>query len=256
MGAEPVGVLATLLFPAGVTLSTVGQLTSEIDATARALNVEVLGGHTEVAPGLATPLVMMTGVGKARQERLTTAAGGKPGDALVLTKSAGLEGTHVLASDLAHRLSAVAPEVLDQARAFGDELSVVPEARVALDLGATAMHDPTEGGVLGAVWEMAEASQCGVRVERSAIPVRPATLAVCAALGADPLRLIASGALLIACSDATRMVSGLRSAGIVATTIGQLTDTPERILFEPDGREQPISAPGRDELYRLLDESA
>ena len=105
MGAEPIGVLPTLLFPAGVTPSAIARLTDEIDATARQLNVEVLGGHTEIAPGLNTPLVVMCGVGKARRDRIVTAAGAQPGNALVLTKAAGLEGSHILANDFASRLT-------------------------------------------------------------------------------------------------------------------------------------------------------
>src|SRR5205814_8200386 len=90
MGAEPVGVLATLLFPAGTATSVVAEITAEIDATAKMLNVEVLGGHTEVAPGVTAPLVVMSGVGKARRDRLVTAAGARRGDALVRTKAAAL----------------------------------------------------------------------------------------------------------------------------------------------------------------------
>src|SRR5215471_3833620 len=101
MGAEPVGVLTTLLFPAGVAPVVIDELVAEIDVTAASMNVEVLGGHTEVAPGLSAPLVVMTGVGKARRDRMVTAAGGRPGEELVLTKAAALEGTHILAGDLA-----------------------------------------------------------------------------------------------------------------------------------------------------------
>jgi hydrogenase maturation factor len=253
MGAEPVGLLATLLFPEGVSAAEIGQITADIDAAARSLNVEVLGGHTEVAPGISAGLVVMTGVGKARRDRLLTAAGARPGDALVLTRAAALEGTHILASDLAARLASVPDRLLAQARGYGDELSVVPAARVAVELGATAMHDPTEAGVVGALWEMAEASGCGFRVDVARIPVREATRAICAALGVDPLRLIASGALLIACRDAAAMLRGLSEGGIEAAEIGVMTEG-ARLLLHPDGREEPIEALDRDELYRILDE--
>jgi hydrogenase maturation factor len=258
MAAEPVGLLATLLFPAGTAPESIAALMAEIDATARAVNVEVLGGHTEVAPGVSAPLVVMTGVGRARRERVLTAAGGRPGDALVLTKAAALEGTHVLASDLAFRLLTlgVADAVLAEARAYAEELSVVPEARLAVELGATAMHDPTEGGVLGAIWEMAEASGCGVAVRAEAIPVRAATSAICAALGVDPLRLIASGALLIACAHGDAMVRGLSEAGIAAAHIGALTSMGAgRRLIHADGRAEPVDSVGRDELYRVLEDT-
>jgi hydrogenase maturation factor len=161
----------------------------------------------------------------------------------------------VLANDLVHRLGGVPGSLLEEARGYGEELSVVPEARLAVGLGATAMHDPTEGGVVGALWEMAEASGCGFRVAVSTIPVRAATRAVCAALGVDPLRLIASGALLIACGDAERMVGGLRDGGISATRIGEMTDR-GRVLTHPDGHEEEITELDRDELYRVLEESA
>lgn len=254
VGAEPLGVLATLLFPAGTAPTAVAALVDEIDATARELNVEVLGGHTEIAPGVTTPLVVMTGVGKARRDRLLTAAGGRPGDALVLTKAAGLEGSHILAQDFAARLGGVAAALMDEARAYATELSVVPEARLAVDLGARAMHDPTEAGVVGALWELAEASGCGFRVQVSAIAIRLPTAAICAALGADPLRLIASGALLIACEDGARMVRGLEAHGIPAAQIGVLTASTAKELVHADGRVEVLEDLPAEELYRLLDE--
>lgn len=255
MGAEPLGVLATLLFPAGIAPAAIGELAAEIDATARELNVEVLGGHTEVAPGLSAPIVVMSGVGKARRDRLLSACSASPGDALVLTKAAALEGSHILALDFADRLAGMGTELLAEARGYAAELSVVPEARLAVDLGATAMHDPTEGGIIGASWEMAEASSCGFRMFAEQIEVRPATRAICAALGVDPLRLIASGALLIACRDGARMVQGLTEHGIPAAQIGEMTEA-GRTLIHPDGREEEITHLDTDEIYRLIrDES-
>ncbi|HET6316726.1 MAG TPA: AIR synthase family protein, partial [Chloroflexota bacterium] len=247
MGAEPVGLLATLLFPPGVTSEAIAKLTQEIDATACEENVEVLGGHTEVAPGLSQPLVVMAGVGRARRDRLVTAGGARPGDALVLTRAAGLEGSHILANDLAAQLLAVPEALLEEARGYASELSVVAHARHALDLGATAMHDPTEGGVIGALWEMAEASGAGFRVLADQIPVREPTRAICAALGVDPLRVIASGALLIACPDGPAM-----AAALGATVIGEITAS-GRVLIHPEGRIENVDDLDRDELYRVLE---
>ena len=104
-GAEPIGLLATLLFPAGIAPSRIAELAEEIDQTARELNVEVLGGHTEVAPGLTQPLVVMSGVGKARADRLLTAAGARAGDALVLTKAAAAPSTDSASQPVSYQLS-------------------------------------------------------------------------------------------------------------------------------------------------------
>jgi hydrogenase expression/formation protein HypE len=182
-----------------------------------------------------------------------TASGAQPGNALVLTKAAGLEGSHILANDFASRLTGLSAEVLEEARGYAAELSVLPEARLALELGVTAMHDPTEAGIVGALWEMAEASDCGFRVDVARIPIRPATRAVCAALGVDPLRLIASGALLIACTDGAAMVQGLQQSRIQATQIGAMTERSDgRQLVHEDRRVEEIERLERDELYRLL----
>lgn len=255
MGAEPIGLLATLLFPAGTFPHTIAELTADIDAAAKRLNVEVLGGHTEIAPNVNAPLVVMCGVGRARRDRLLTAAGARPGDAVVLTKAAALEGTHILAADLAPRLGNVPTPLLELAASYAEELSVVPEALAAVGLGATAMHDPTEGGVVGALWEMAEASGCGFRISVSKMTVREPTRAICRELGLDPLRLIASGALLIACQDAGRLLRGLQEKGIEAAEIGAMTPLEAgRTLVHPDGREEPATAVTRDELYRILEQ--
>lgn len=132
MGAEPIGVLVTLLMPEGCTEADVAALMDDVDAAARELGVEVLGGHTEVAPGVRAPILSLAGVGRAPRDRLLRSSGGRPGQDLLLTKAAALEGTAILAADLAERLAGrVPPDVLERARGFSAELSVVrdpPEA--------------------------------------------------------------------------------------------------------------------------------
>jgi hydrogenase maturation factor len=117
------------------------------------------------------------------------------------------------------------------------------------------MHDPTEGGVVGAAWEMAEASGCGFRLHIDRILVRPTTRLICEALGVDPLRLIASGALLIACHDGAAMLRGLTEGGIQAAVIGEFA-LGERQLIHPDGRVERLDGLARDEIYRILESNA
>jgi hydrogenase maturation factor len=254
MGARPVGVLVTLLFPESAEEEDVRRTMEDVHRAAVELGIEVLGGHTEVAPGLQSPIVSTTAVGRARRDRLVTSSGARPGDALVLTKAAALEGTAILAADLAHALRGrLDPETIARAQALTRRLSVVPEGVLAPDLGATALHDPTEGGVLGALWELAEASGTGYEVSAEAVPILDETRQVCAIFGADPLRLISSGALLIACPDPERMVAGLGERGIEATRIGQITER-DRVLLS-GGQRQAVGPVERDELWRILDQS-
>jgi hydrogenase maturation factor len=253
MGARPIGVLVTLMLPESAEESDVATLMADVDRAARELGIEVLGGHTEVAPGLTSPLIAMTAVGRAPRDRLLASANARPGHQLVLTKAAGLEGSAILATDLADRLTGQLPaDLLARARGFLAELSVVPEGLLAAELGAAALHDPTEGGLLGAVWELAEAAACGFELDLAAVPVRPETRAICAIFDADPLKLIASGALLAAAADGAGLVAGLQAAGHQAAVIGRLTAGPERTIIS-DSTRRPAGPVLRDELWRILE---
>jgi hydrogenase maturation factor len=252
-GAAPVAVLLTILAPESAPARAVAAVMRDAHRAARELGVEIVGGHTEVTPGLPRLLLALTAVGRVPRGRLITSAGARPGDALVLTKAAGLEGTAVLAHDLADTLRGRVPAAaLRRARGFLREISVVPDALAAASAGATALHDVTEGGVLGAVHELATASDVGCVVRANTVPVRAETRAICAALGLDPLRLLGSGALLIATPDGTRLVDALAACGIPATVIGRaLPRRRGRRLLTPAGpvRLRPVA---RDELYRAF----
>lgn len=245
-GAEPVGLLVTLLMPPDGTMEQIGRIADDLSAAAQLAGVDILGGHTEVTDAVARPVTSATVV--ARQPRGSALRGMRPGDAVVLTKSAGVEGTTIIAEDFARLLTDVPVETLAAARAFSGKLSIVPESRIAMQFGATAMHDVTEGGVLGAAWELAYAGGCAVEIDSSVIPVHAETAALCAALGLDPLRLIGSGSLLIACEDGDKMVRALNASGIEACVIGTAKSGRGSTF---DG--QPLEEPHADEIYRLSD---
>jgi len=253
MGATPIGVLATLLFPEAADEAAVAAMVADIDRAARELGIEVLGGHTEVAPGLQAPLICMAAVGRAPRDRLLASASARPGHDLVLTKAAGLEGSAILATDLeAHLRGRIPAEAIARAQGFIAEISVVKDGLLAAELGAAALHDPTEGGLLGAVWELAEAAGCGFEIQAAAVPVRPETRAICALFEADPLKLISSGALLAAGPDGRALAAGLRAGGVEAAVIGRLTGGPGRWLLNGD-RRLDVGPVVRDELWRILD---
>ncbi|MBI3997812.1 MAG: AIR synthase [Armatimonadetes bacterium] len=251
-GAEVVGLLLTLLLAEATAEADLDRIMREAGEAAQAVGIEIVGGHTEVTPGLDRSLVVMTAIGRAPRDGFVSAGGGRPGDALVLTKGAGIEGTAILALDLADRLSRqVDTAVLARARAFIHRISVVLEGRIAAGRGATAMHDVTEGGILTGVWELAEASGCGVHLDADAVPVAPETRAICDALGVDPLGLVSSGAMLIATPDPAAAQAALADAGISSAVIGMLTDS-DRVVRR-GGAESPLVPLDRDELWRVLE---
>jgi len=258
-GARPRWLTTLILLPEGATSEAALGIARQIREAADEIGAVVVGGHTEVTPRLDRPIVATTAFGVARRDRVVYTANAKPGDVLVLTKGAGVEGTAILASDFRDRLAGrVSEEVVERARGFARELSVVREAMIAVEAGGVhAMHDATEGGVLGAVQEMAIASGLSATVFEERVPVRKETAEICRALGVDPLKLISSGSLLIAVEEASldRLVERLAEAGITAAPIGRLERGEGVTLHRRDGSVERILEPVVDELWRLYGET-
>lgn len=167
-----------------------------------------------------------------------------------MTKWAGLEGTAIIAHEhedvLAQRID---KELLEEAKDMKGYLSVGTESRIAMEHGATAMHDATEGGILGAVWELAECSGKGVQVFADNIPIKEVTKAVCKEAGIEPLLLISSGTMIISAFDGAELVKKLEEAGIEAAVIGRITESGKTILEQ--GKERVLEQPKSDALYQV-----
>ena len=251
--SEPIGILTTILLPAGSTENLLATICRDLDRAAETLNVEILGGHSEVTLGIEQPLVVTTAIGRMSRHRVLGASGCKAGDALLMTKAAGLEGTAIMATDLVNRLRGrIGRDILKQAQSFVDEISVVEEGLAAVDAGASGLHDATEGGIVGAAWEMAEASGLGMTLHSERVPIRRETLAICSVLGVDPLRLIASGTMLIATGVPERTAGALTERGIAVSEIGRFHSGRDRRLITQDGPQR-LEPPGRDEIWRILE---
>lgn len=254
MGAEPVGILVTALFPEATSIDAISRTMDEIEGAAARLNIEVIGGHTEITSLVNAPILMMAAVGRVPAKRLKTASGARPGDALILTKTAGLEGTAILATDFADRLHDVPAQLVEAGRAMMKHISSVRDGLIAARHDVSALHDVTEGGVLGAAWELAEAAGCGVQIIKSDVPVHEATEVICRHLDLDPLRLIASGCMLIATPDPESVIAALTQEGIVATRIGSMTEHVREVIDE-EGKAVTLVGPIEDELWRFLQEA-
>lgn len=253
-GAEPVALLLTLLLKENTSPDDLEAVMRDAGQAAAGLQVEIVGGHTEVTPGIDHTIAVVTAIGRARKDTVVSAAGARPNDAVILTKGAGIEGTAILATDLADQLRPLLGEaVLARARALIDRISVVPEGMIGARHGATAMHDVTEGGILAGAWELAEACGRGMTLRADAVPVLPETSAICHALDLDPLALIGSGAMLIATPDPRRMMQALIAAGIPTAEVGVIAQR-DRVLLR-QGKAMPLAPPPRDELYRALEDA-
>ncbi len=241
-GARPYWASTTILLPEGFREELLDEITRDIDEAARKLGVMIVGGHTEEAPRLDRPIVVVTAMGLASKNTLVTTSGARVGDLVLMTKTAGLEGTAIIARDFEKLLldKGVPKEVVVKAKEFLWDISVVREAVELAWLGATSMHDPTEGGVLGGLIEMSIASGKRIRVYEDKIPIAYETRIIAQALGINPLNLISSGVLLatIPKSIAMEALRVLENMGVKASIIGEVVSGEGVELVRREGVEE------------------
>jgi hydrogenase expression/formation protein HypE len=237
-GNRPQFAESVVLLPEGADRAYARKIASQMDAEAKKLGISIVGGHTEVTPGLHRPIVIVTAFSFV--DRYVTSRDARVGDTIMMTKTAGLEGTAVLGGDVS----------------FLEHISVVEEAIVACGTGHVhAMHDCTEGGVLGAVFEMSLASGVGFELEETSVPVAPKTRDLCRKLAIDPLKLIGSGALLLSVAKGNeREVEKVLSSICEVTSIGTFAKS-GRTLVLKGGKRQAVKVAPEDELWRVLSRS-
>ena len=260
MGARPRWFFVVLLLPErGTTVGLVDAIMADVRSTCEALGVTVCGGHTEVTTSLGRPLLIGQMLGEVARPRLVSKANLQVGDRILLTQGVAIEGTALLAREKGGELRGrVRDDLIERAERFlvDPGISVVEAALTATEAGrVTGMHDPTEGGLVTGLCELATASDKGLRVYGERVPIFPETDALCEPFGIDPLRLIASGALLIATppSDADSIMAALRAKDIPVSSIADVRPSSHGITLEVSGREQALVPADRDEIAKVFE---
>jgi hydrogenase maturation factor len=256
-GVEPAFFLSCILLPEKADRRTVETISSQMDKAAKGLGMAIVGGHCESTPGLTNPIVVGCAMGIAEKGKYVTAAGAKAGDKIMITKTAGIEGTAILAADREEKLrKTINSSTLKRARQFFSMISVAKEAALAFKTGGVhAMHDPTEGGIAGGIHEVADASNLGFKIFEDRIPVAKETSEICEAFEIDPAYLIASGSMLIAARKdvADDIKKTLIKDGISASVVGEFLSSPEdRIVKRKNGYETELPRPTCDHLWVAL----
>lgn len=262
MGATPKWFLATVLLPARAsTTTTVNRLFTQLHTVCLRLRVSLCGGHSEITDSVTRPVVVGCLLGECAPNKVITAAGARVGDAVLLTKGIAIEAVSILARErtveIRRRHGA---RFLARCRRYLTEpgLSVLKEARVAMAAGGVhAMHDPTEGGLSAALYELAEAAGVGLKIEADRIRILPEAAQLCADFGLNPLGAISSGALLI-CTEPTferRTVERLRQARIPVVRIGTVVPRRDGVTLIDKGRARPFPRFAVDEVAKLFQQS-
>lgn len=254
-GGEPVGLVLTMLLPKDTTIEEVKEIMKDASEESKKLNVEIIGGHTEVTDVVNKIVLVTTVIGMHDIDKIVGVNPDvKPGDKVIITKAAGIEGTSIIAYDLEDKLvGKISDELIQEGKDMARQISVVKEGKIAAEHGAKYMHDITEGGVLGAVWEAAKSNEVGIRVYEEDIPVKQSTIEMSKLLKINYLSLISSGSMMIVSSSesADVIITELSKENIEATVIGEVTESSD-IVISKDGVDTPIESPGSDEIYKVI----
>lgn len=251
-GVEPIGLTVTILAPPSTELCEIENIMIEISEETEKLNVEILGGHTEITPAVNKIIISCTVIGKGKAMSAISTSGAKVNDDIIVTKFLGMEGSSIIANDYEKLISEfLCEDEVKEAKSYIESISVVKEGLLCGKLGVNAMHDITEGGVLGALWELADASNKGFEVYDEKMPISNVTNKICKELQIDVLRFISSGSMLITTSNGESVIEKLKQQGITATKIGKITENKGLIIKNKIVVE--VIPPERDELFKFME---
>ncbi len=256
-GVRPLWILVVLLLPKGTSADQLKKITVQIDRAAKELGVAVVGGHSEVAPGIDNPILITTALGETPKEKIIRTSGAQIGDSIIVTKGAAIEGTAILSHELDSFLRTKLDRgTINRGKRLIKKISVVEEALTAVSVdGVHAMHDATEGGIAVGLQEIAWASNVGIIAYEQKIPILKETEAICRALKIDPLKTISSGALLIAAQSGKtgEILRVLKNKGISAAMIGEVVNKKEGSYIVRKNRKRlNLSKPLKEELWNAL----
>ncbi len=255
LGARPLFFMATILLPINSALGDLEIICKDIDLTTKELDISVIGGHTEITAEIKNPILCGSMIGETTPDLMITAKS-RPGDILIMTKFAAIEGTAILAWDKEEYLqNKIEKKTLDNAKNYIKSISILKEANIALEFGGiSAMHDPTEGGILNGIYEICEAAQVGADIYEDHIPIAKETQQICNIFDLDPLRLISSGTLLMTIKPQLedQILTNLSAHKIKATSIGKITKEKVVTLYKRNETRELITAQNQDQLWKVF----
>ena len=237
VGATPVYAQLSIVLPEGMREIKLKMLMDEMSGLAESMHIHITGGHTSVSDAVLKPVVTVTVSGYVDADKCVChyKDAVKPGQDIVMTKAAGLEGTALLAEEFEEEFTKrFTPLYINSAKTFINDMSIVNEAKIATAFGVSAMHDMSEGGVFGALWELGEAGNCGLKVDLRKINMRQETIELTNHLNINPYLMPSSGSLLMVTDDGLGLVNRLEEEGIDAYIIGKITEDNDRVIINED----------------------
>ena len=247
--ARPVAMMITMLIPTYAKIKDVEEIIDEILLTCDENDVDLIGGHTEVTSSVNKFILSGVCIGKKEKRKGSSP---RAGDKIVMSKYAGLEGSAIAALDLEEEIKKIlSDDELKRMKELINHTNVIKEGLIAKDHEVSLLHDATEGGVLGGVWEMATNSDLGAVINIDEIPILNETKKIAEHFDIDPYKLISSGVMLFITTKEKELIEALKKENIPANTIGYLTEEKE-IYTIKNNKKELLEPPKQDELYKII----
>ncbi len=258
-GADPKWMLNTILLPENsVSYPDVEAIMDQLVSTSKKYGITIIGGHTEITSGINRPIISSTMIGLVDKDKLITPLGSKSGDLIFLTKEIAIETVSILANDFSSTLDGILSDQemkIAKNYAVNPGISVFKEAILIRDgFGVTGMHDPTEGGLASALWEMSIASKKEFFISLENIPISPITQRISDYFAIKPINSISSGALLFTAEEhfRSKIIQVLEENSIPVSVIGVVGQNGVRVMIEENGRHKELPRPLRDEITKVF----
>ena len=252
-GAKMVGASVHIMLPPHAYESRLKAMMEYVEAAGSMHRVQILHAKAEISPAVSKAVLYLNGIGILKKEAFIQSSMGKSGQDIVLLKWIGLEGTFRAMREKEEELKErFVPTFLNKIKQMESQLFSEEEIEIAKQHGASAMHQITEGGVLAALWEVAEASGVGLEVELKNMSIRQETVEICEFCHLNQYQLTATGSVLILTDRGEELVQKYEEAGIQASLLGRTTAEAERVILSGEEKRF-LDRPAADELLKLYE---
>ena len=253
-GAKMVGASVHIMLPPYAYESRLKSMMENIERAGSAHNVQIMCAKAEVSPVIQSAIVYLNGVGVIKKSEIMCSRQGKANEDIVLLKWIGFEGTIRVMNEKEEELAKrFVPTFLNQVRQMECQIFSEKEVELAKKHGASAMHQITGGGILGALWEMSEAANVGLEVELKKMAIRQETVEICEYFHLNPYQLTSVGSILIFTANGEELVRKYEELGIQATLLGRTTVDKAKVILGGEEKRF-LDRPAMDELLKLYEE--
>lgn len=253
-GAQVRGVSIQILLPEFAYESRLKAMMQAADSSAQAQGIQIVAADAQALPKVQTTIVHVSAAGTVKAEKLIQSRMALPGQEIVLLKWIGLEGTlrikRAKEAELAERF---VPAFMNKIEDYRPELFSARAMNAAAAIGVSAMHQIVDGGILAALWNLAEGAGLGLSVDLRRMAVKQETIEVCEHFHLNPYQLTSAGSVLVVTPKGEELADTLVREGIAAVVIGHTTDGRERIILN-GGERRFLDRPAPDELVKILAE--